>query len=704
MNRVIIVLFLLMLVSSPSFAQSKNSKKDFNTYYVTKAEEEVAKHNFNNALELVEMELKSNPTNHRAHYIFSVCQINLHNISAALSSINKSLEYLNKKDDSFRYAEYLAWRGEVYSVLGDTVRALNDLSKSIDISPNVFAYEYRVNVYLAQKKYDLATSDANGLIEYDPANATNYAILAKCYACQGNYDEAIKNANFAIKLNAQNDVFYISRCSYYEQKKDYTKAAKDIISAIVSGNSVTYDKYQVVSNAAVNYLPQLEKELKRAIFLAKHEGARVFQYYLAEAYRVANMDEKAIPLFSAMLEDDQNTNIMARMAACYQHIGQYDEALSILEKALSIEEGQESNESVVQWFTSLKIAILDDAGRSQEAIDILSDIIDNKVPDATTYYRRAWIRQYQGDYQGAIDDFSQAISMDPENQIHSMLTRGNLRRITGDEAGANEDFEFIVDLRNDDGEFISASMFAYHYLGNDQKAVEVLNALLAKNPDMGDFYNAACLESLMGNKSMAIAYLDSAFNKGYNEYVHISRDRDLDNIRDSQEFKDLIAHNMSKQQEKRNHKGLMLVKSTVDAESEEKVVEIPFTKDGNMCKVKCQVNGLPLHFIFDTGASDISISSVEASFMFKNDYLSRSDIRGSQNYMTANGEISTGTIVNLREVKLNDVLSLSDIRASVAHNQSAPLLLGQSVLERLGKIEIDNEKKVLRITYTQKNK
>jgi len=44
--------------------------------------------------------------------------------------------------------------------------------------------------------------------------------------------------------------------------------------------------------------------------------------------------------------------------------------------------------------------------------------------------------------------------------------------------------------------------------------------------------------------------------------------------------------------------------------------------------------------------------------------------------------------------------SLKNVRASVVRNQKAPLLLGQSVLGRLGKIEIDNSKNVIKITHT----
>lgn len=125
---------------------------------------------------------------------------------------------------------------------------------------------------------------------------------------------------------------------------------------------------------------------------------------------------------------------------------------------------------------------------------------------------------------------------------------------------------------------------------------------------------------------------------------------------------------------------------------------MPFTKEGGVYKVKCSINDLPLHFIFDTGASSVSLSMVEANFMMKNDYLKPSDVIGSQHFVDANGDISEGTIINLNHVNFGG-LELSNVRASVVRNQKAPLLLGQSVLSRLGKIEIDNENQQLKITH-----
>lgn len=128
--------------------------------------------------------------------------------------------------------------------------------------------------------------------------------------------------------------------------------------------------------------------------------------------------------------------------------------------------------------------------------------------------------------------------------------------------------------------------------------------------------------------------------------------------------------------------------------------EVPFTKESGVCKVKCDINGLPLHFVFDTGPSDVTISMVEATFMIKNGYLNANGVVGSLRYMDANGDMSVGTIINLKNVNFGG-LDLNNVRASVVRNQKAPLLLGQSVLGRLGRIEIDNSKNILIVTHNK---
>ncbi len=117
---------------------------------------------------------------------------------------------------------------------------------------------------------------------------------------------------------------------------------------------------------------------------------------------------------------------------------------------------------------------------------------------------------------------------------------------------------------------------------------------------------------------------------------------------------------------------------------------------GNTYLIACKVNGLPLNFIFDTGASSVQISKGEAIFMLKNGYLAESDIAGKQQFQTASGDIIEGTRIIIRKIEIGGMV-LRNVEASVVHSDNAPLLLGQSVLSRLGKIQIDYNNSTLTI-------
>jgi len=109
-------------------------------------------------------------------------------------------------------------------------------------------------------------------------------------------------------------------------------------------------------------------------------------------------------------------------------------------------------------------------------------------------------------------------------------------------------------------------------------------------------------------------------------------------------------------------------------------------KSNGVYLIPIEVNGVRMSFIFDTGAGLISISATEAAFLYKQGKLKDEDFIGD-----ANGDISEGTIIILRTIKIGDRV-ISDIQASVVHNMVAPLLLGQSALEKFGKVSIDYSK------------
>ena len=130
---------------------------------------------------------------------------------------------------------------------------------------------------------------------------------------------------------------------------------------------------------------------------------------------------------------------------------------------------------------------------------------------------------------------------------------------------------------------------------------------------------------------------------------------------------------------------------------------IDMEKINNIYMIPCKVNGLKLKFILDTGASDVSISQTEAQFMLKNGYLNKEDIGEKEYYTLANGNIAEGVIINLREIEIGGII-LKNIKASIILEQKAPLLLGQTALQKLGAYKIIENKLILEDYLATKEK
>lgn len=135
--------------------------------------------------------------------------------------------------------------------------------------------------------------------------------------------------------------------------------------------------------------------------------------------------------------------------------------------------------------------------------------------------------------------------------------------------------------------------------------------------------------------------------------------------------------------------GILKIKPTTLVSTGKTIIKM--TKKDGVYMIPVDINDVEMFFIFDTGAGLISISETEASFLYKQGKLTDEDFIGTANFVDANGDISEGTIIMLKSVKIGDRV-LSNIEASVVHNMKAPLLFGQSALEKFGKISIDYNK------------
>ena len=665
---------IMMLLSIATYSQSDKRPDSYN---YNRAMEAFDKEDEQEAMEYLGKELKENPKNGYAYSWVAYVYCNQGENGYALSAADKAIQYLPKKDTEY-VTFALRTRARVYQELEEYDKALADYARAIKVDPEkTNLYKERAQLLYDLEKYDLADKDYQKMIELDQGDVVGYVGLGRNANARKNYDDAIEKYNYVIKLSPNYSSGYSFRAESYIGQKKYNEAVDDIITALgIDDDNKAYRLMQDIADSASTTLIAKLKIQESASPNNSH-----WPYYLGLIYSQIKKYKQAITCFQKSFDKDPKAVTAGCIASCYDEIGDSKNALNNINIAIEMD-------STRSRYLYYKAEFLDQAGRSKEAIAVMDDYISKEPRDFWGYKQRGWIKDHSNDFEGALEDYNISITLEPDYAYNYML-RGRLNYMHGDKSAGKVDFEEAIMRDTIDGGS-NAAMYSYIYLGKYDDATKILNRLLETGKN--DFnYEAACAYSLMNDKVKSLEYLRKSLEGGYLRFAHMRRDKDLDNIHEMPEFEALLKEYEDKVNKEIGSEG------NGKEDYEEHVSEVPFTKEGGVYKVKCEINKLPLHFIFDTGASDVSISNVEATFMLKNNYLSPQDIIGRQNYLNANGEISEGTVINLRNVDFAG-LSLTNIRASVVKNQKAPLLLGQSVLGKLGKIEIDNEKRILKVT------
>lgn len=680
LNQILTILIVAITALLPleSFAQNNSE------YSLNRGLEEYRAENYSSALEWFQKAVSRNPHNALANMYISIIQQADDQYGLALSAINRAINSIPKKDKEMIASAY-AIRGDIYVEMGDTIKGLEDFALAVKSDPtNRAIYKNRGQIYYEQGKYAQSDADYKKMSELDPGDTMGYMGVARNAIEQKKWNDAISILDYVIKLSPDYSSGYSFRAEAYLGLNKWTDTANDIVKALaINGDRKAH--YLMV-HADKNLYPILKAKLQIQANKDKNEAS--WYYYLGQLVEVNNHYRDAIKYYTKGNDKDANSIFLERIADCYFALGDYPAALNFVDKGLAM--AAEDDDLIMS-----KGDILNEMGRHDEAIRMLDSFIDKNPEFGYGYYRRGWYKDEKGDREGAIDDYTMAITLMPF-YAYSYIGRGRDYEIVGQKDLAVADYRKVIELDtvpNDN----SCAQYAFLFLGEKEKAIDFMNRYMENSEGRtGGNYDAACLYSLMGETDKALAYLEQALERGYRRFAHMEVDRDLENVRCLPQYRKLI----DKYKRIQDSENEILGGDTTPTLSYTKlneIIEIPFTKDMGVTKVKCTINELPLHFVFDTGAADVTMSLVEATFMLKNDYLKPDDFIGTARYIDANGDITEGAVVNLRHVNLGGV-ELSNVRASIVKNQKAPLLLGQSVLGRLGSIEIDNNKSVLRIT------
>lgn len=676
---------LLLFESCSVSAQRSNTTND---YYLRKAYDAIGEDDdVNKAMDFVTKQIKETPDNAEALLLRMKIYFNWEEYGKALADINRAIKVnKSKKTDIYNSVLYW-WQSSTYDKLGNEKKAIGAAKTAYQLarkekneSLSTIALDYGLLLF---KSGDIDGSDMifRQMLDKDETDVDAMYGIACVYYKKQQYDKALDIINQAIRIDDSNSDIYRLLMEIHEERGDINKAIDAAIEYVDKDSDSDWRRLVSVGVKNLNYaVANIKAKMKDTDYTL------YWRAMLCELFTSAGNDQQALIELTKLEEEaGENPKLHSRKAKCYSNLGMFDSAINELNKAI---EDDESWDNYCERGICYRLI-----GNYEQAIADFSSAIEEDPRFAFPYYSLGWCYELTKNYEKALDNYNLGIDIDT-SYPYIFLQRGLVLKKMGRAEDALKDFKYVlaIDTIATDG---SCTHYALHELGRDEEALEWMQKIIDENPsDDGNWYDQSCLYARMGRIDDALEALEKAFECGYRDFGHMEHDYDMDPLRDLPRYKELVTKYKAIHQE-----FLKKMDIPISEPVEKSTSEISFTRrNGGTFEVPCQINGLPLQMIFDTGASDVTISSVEANFMLKNRYLNEKDIKGKRYYQIATGELSTGDVITLREVMIGDIC-LKDVNASVVKKQNAPLLIGQSALERFGTITIDNEKNLLIIKH-----
>ena len=677
MKKFIFIVIMVVCGLTGTMSAQTNKGSDYN---YQKAEEVMReKGDVKKAMEYLRKQLDIDPEHMDSYLMMMGLYRNEKEYGSALQVANKALK-INPKKSNVSDGLLYWWRSVIYEEMGDNTKAAADMEKAVKVTKKGRDRSWRdIMIAYAQMKYDstdYAGADAVYKILLKDDETDQLAMVGMARNCLGRKDAAgaVDILEKCKVYDSEYSEIYRYLMQAYKDMREENKAVDAAVKYLEYAEDSIDEVWDILNN---NY-PYAVAKLKEMSRQSSGYGS-AWNYFLAKLHEEAHKYEQAVKAYSILIEEyGYDAELMMDRSNCYSSLGYSELAIQDMNEVISKEKEN-------LYFYDARACHYRYAGMYEDAIEDFSKVIELYPTSGYGYYNRGWCYELSGNDEEAMKNYNEGLEID-RSYPYLFLMRGELRLKHGNQDGAKEDFEMVVKLDTSvtDG---SCRHYALHFLGKDDEAKEWMDKLIAEDPDdSGNYYDMACLYSRMGKLDEAVDALRTAFEKGYRRFPHIENDDDLDPIRSLPSFIELMEEYRLKHE---NFLSEFMGERETD-DGEEKISEVEMKKMySGTYEIPCSVNGLSLKMVFDTGASDVTISAVEANFMLKNGYLSEDDVKGKNRYMTASGDIHEGTILRLKEVQLGDTV-LKNIEASVVHNQKAPLLLGQSVLEKFGTITIDN--------------
>ena len=289
---------------------------------------------------------------------------------AAMGERVGELIYRGPGDNLQIASVFFNW-GQAHYETADYDAAIADYTEAIRLVPQFDrAHTARGNAYAKKDWIDLAIEDFSRVIDLNPDSAVAYGNRGASYARKDEQHRAIEDFNEAIRLNPDYPLTYGSRGMAYLRTRKYDQAIEDMSRAIAA-----YPEWAALYN-----------DRGRAYF-HKQEYDRAIQDF-----------DKAIELVP------DGGAAYSNRGWCHDRKNEPDPAMGDYNAAID------------------RMATWDAASNDADGSAWRPTDIDDTV--ARAFYRRGLIHWKRGDYGEAIDDFDEALRLNPPGALVYFETEG----------------------------------------------------------------------------------------------------------------------------------------------------------------------------------------------------------------------------------------------------------------------------------------
>jgi len=370
-----------------------------------------------------------------------------------------------------RLSYAFAARGYAYVERGDLEKGLVDLTESIRLDPNSDSAYYNRGLLLNRRgEFSDALVDFDEAVRCSPERADRLVARGLCYFAMDDSDRALASFDGAIATEPSNAIGYVARSNFYARRGNADKQQRD------------YQQALSLSPNAGNLWMEVDKWFADK---AKISAERKPSFRFDNLGLLSPADSHLSPQQFPSRNAGKTYHQLFEEAKLAHDRGNYKDEIDLWNDVAAM------NISAIQ----VAPAILNRGnayaanGDLEGALRDYDEAINLNPKNAGAYVNRGLALARQGDVEGALKDYGQAITFNPQ-QWEAYFNRAAELRDCEKLREAIDDLNQVVKLNPEfTGAYINRASI-YVRQGEFDKAIADYNTALLRDPNLADVYIA----------------------------------------------------------------------------------------------------------------------------------------------------------------------------------------------------------------------